>query len=52
MHDNLLRYYDLGCGRFTQQYPIGLAGGINLYLYALNALGLVDPWGLKCKLKK
>ncbi|HAV1870645.1 TPA: hypothetical protein JG951_001893 [Enterobacter hormaechei subsp. steigerwaltii] len=23
---------------------MGLAGGINLYLYAPNALGWVDPW--------
>ncbi|MDI6438719.1 RHS repeat-associated core domain-containing protein, partial [Enterobacter hormaechei] len=36
------------CGQFTQQDPIGLAGGINLYQYAPNALGWVDPWGLKC----
>ncbi|MDU6539897.1 RHS repeat-associated core domain-containing protein, partial [Mixta calida] len=33
-------------GRFTQQDPIGLAGGLNLYQYAPNALGWVDPWGL------
>jgi len=26
-----------------------LAGGINLYQYAPNALGWVDPWGLSCK---
>nr|WP_311842760.1 hypothetical protein [Enterobacter bugandensis] len=25
---------------------MGLAGGINLYHYAPNALGWVDPWGL------
>nr|WP_301282197.1 hypothetical protein [Pantoea stewartii] len=25
---------------------MGLAGGINLYQYAPNALGWVDPWGL------
>ncbi|MDI3447491.1 hypothetical protein QLG09_01545, partial [Enterobacter sp. V89_11] len=30
---------------FTQQDPIGLAGGINLYQYAPNALGWVDLWG-------
>jgi RHS repeat-associated protein len=46
LHDNLFRYYDPDCGRFTQQDPIGLAGGINLYQYAPNALGWVDPWGL------
>ncbi|MHC0027065.1 RHS repeat-associated core domain-containing protein, partial [Enterobacter vonholyi] len=47
LHYNLFRYYDPDCGRFTQQDPIGLAGGINLYQYAPNALGWVDPWGLK-----
>ncbi|WP_312467070.1 RHS repeat-associated core domain-containing protein, partial [Pseudescherichia sp.] len=30
----------------TQQDPIGLAGGLNLYQYAPNPLGWVDPWGL------
>ncbi|MDU4085588.1 MAG: RHS repeat-associated core domain-containing protein, partial [Enterobacter asburiae] len=50
LHYNLFRYYDPDCGRFTQQDPIGLAGGINLYQYAPNALGWVDPWGLsRCK---
>ena len=50
LHYNLFRYYDPDCGRFTQQDPIGLAGGINLYQYAPNALGWVDPWGLSpCK---
>jgi len=46
LHYNLFRYYDPDCGRFTQQDPIGLAGGINLYQYAPNALGWADPWGL------
>ena len=49
LHYNLFRYYDPDSGRFTQQDPIGLAGGINLYQYAPNALGWIDPWGLsKC----
>ena len=26
--------------------PIGLLGGINLYQYAPNPLGWIDPWGL------
>ena len=48
LHYNLFRYYDPDCGRFTQQDPIGLAGGLNLYQYAPNALGWVDPLGLNC----
>ncbi|WP_147194969.1 RHS repeat-associated core domain-containing protein [Pantoea sp. CCBC3-3-1] len=46
LHYNLFRYYDPDTGRFTQQDPIGLAGGLNLYQYAPNALGWVDPLGL------
>ena len=49
LHYNLFRYYDPDCGRFTQHDPIGLAGGINLYQFAPNALGWVDPWGLSCR---
>nr|GME07322.1 type IV secretion protein Rhs [Ipomoea batatas] len=51
LHYNLFRYYDPDSGRFTQHDPIGLAGGINLYQYAPNALGWVDPLGLSCKNK-
>jgi uncharacterized protein RhaS with RHS repeats len=47
LHYNLFRYYDPDIGRFTQHDPIGLAGGINLYQYAPNPLGWVDPWGWK-----
>ncbi|EOV9632639.1 RHS repeat-associated core domain-containing protein [Cronobacter dublinensis] len=46
LHYNLFRYYDPDCGRFTQHDPIGLAGGINLYQFAPNALVWVDPLGL------
>ncbi len=54
LHYNLFRYYDPDSGRFTQHDPIGLAGGINLYQYAPNALGWVDPLGLsrRCKTDK
>ncbi|EMH6116481.1 AHH domain-containing protein, partial [Proteus mirabilis] len=45
LHYNTFRYYAPDLGRFTQQDPIGLAGGINLYAYAPNALTWVDPWG-------
>ncbi|MEN3753044.1 RHS repeat-associated core domain-containing protein [Mangrovibacter sp. SLW1] len=49
LHYNLFRYYDPDSGRFTQQDPIGLAGGLNLYQYAPNAQGWVDPLGLSCR---
>lgn len=48
LYYNTFRYYDPAVGRFTTQDPIGLAGGNNLYRYAPNALGWVDPWGLEC----
>ncbi|KNC93133.1 hypothetical protein GM30_14135 [Trabulsiella odontotermitis] len=47
LHYNTYRYYDPECGRFTTQDPIGLAGGINLYQYAPNPLGWIDPLGLE-----
>ncbi|WP_286178678.1 RHS repeat-associated core domain-containing protein, partial [Escherichia sp. 93.0816] len=43
---NLHRYYDPDVGRFTQPDLIGLAGGLNLYSYAPNPLGWIDPLGL------
>ena len=46
LHYNFFRYYDAHCGRFTQQDPIGLAGGDNLYMFAPNAQKWVDSLGL------
>jgi RHS repeat-associated protein len=46
LHYNLFRYYEPEVGRFTTQDPVGLAGGLNLYQYAPNPLGWVDPLGL------
>jgi RHS repeat-associated protein len=41
------RYYDPSTGRFTQEDPIGLAGGINLYGFANgDPVTYSDPYGL------
>ena len=41
------RLYDPATGRFTQEDPIGLAGGINLYGYANgDPVSYSDPFGL------
>ena len=41
------RYYDPATGRFTQEDPIGLAGGLNLYGFADgDPVNFSDPFGL------
>jgi RHS repeat-associated protein len=41
------RYYDPTSGRFTQEDPIGLAGGLNLYGFANgDPINFSDPFGL------
>ena len=39
-------YYEPEAGRFVNQGPIGLLGGDNLYLFALNTSGWIDWLGL------
>ncbi|WP_319636747.1 RHS repeat-associated core domain-containing protein [Paraburkholderia caribensis] len=46
LHYNTFRYYDPHAGRFVSPDPIGLAGGLNLYRYAPNPIGWIDPLGL------
>lgn len=49
LHYNTFRYFLPESGRFSQPDPISLEGGINLYQYAPNPLGWIDPWGLTAK---
>ncbi|MDG2642811.1 RHS repeat-associated core domain-containing protein, partial [Vibrio parahaemolyticus] len=49
LHYNLARYYDPMLGRFIQQDPISIAGGINHYQYAVNPVQWIDPTGLLCE---
>jgi len=47
LYYNNARYYDPRIGRYISSDPIGLAGGLNTYLYArANPLRYVDPNGL------
>ncbi|NNA07159.1 RHS repeat protein, partial [Pseudomonas lundensis] len=46
LHYNRYRYYDPRVGRFVSKDPISYAGGLNLYAYAPNPVGWVDPLGL------
>lgn len=48
LYYNRYRYFDSCCGMFVSHDPIGLAGGINTYQYALNTIKWIDPLGLDC----
>ena len=46
LHYNRFRYYDSDVGMFISTDPIGLLGGSNVFQYAPNPVGWIDPWGL------
>ena len=47
LHYNGHRYYDPDTGRYLRTDPLGIDGGLNLYVYAMNSpLMFTDPDGL------
>ena len=46
LHYNRFRYFDPDMGMFTSRDPIGLNGGMNVFQYAPNPTGWIDPFGL------
>ena len=46
LHYNRFRYYDPDLGMFVSRDPIGLMGGSNVFQYAPNPTGWIDPLGL------
>ncbi len=49
LYYNLHRCFDPRIGAFISQDPLGIAAGVNLYAYAPNVWGWVDPLGLMKK---
>jgi RHS repeat-associated protein len=50
LHYRRNRFYDAEQGRFTQEDPIGMAGGINLYGFANgDPVTYSDPYGLSAQ---
>ncbi len=49
LQQNYFRDYDPAVGRYVESDPIGLAGGVNSYSYAIqNPVSGQDPLGLYC----
>ena len=51
LHYNRFRYFDPDLGMFTTRDPIGLLGGSNVFQYAPNPTGWIDPFGLSASSK-
>ena len=51
LHYNRFRYFDPDLGMFTTRDPIGLMGGTNVFQYAPNPTGWIDPFGLSASSK-
>jgi RHS repeat-associated protein len=52
-HYNYNRYYDHNSGRYLRRDPIGIAGGVNHFLYSFqNPIVIFDPFGLFCKIEE
>ncbi len=52
LRQNWFRDYDPSVGRYREVDPVGLDGGLNLYVYALaNPLFLIDPDGLRASIR-
>jgi len=48
LHYNRFRYYSPEAGQFVSADPIVFLGGTRLYRFGPNAIGWLDPLGLKC----
>lgn len=48
LHYNRFRYYSPELGRYLEEDPAGVGGGLNLYAYTTNPLTQVDTRGLGC----
>ena len=47
---NRSRYYETQIGQFVSQDMLRLAAGLNIYSFAPNIFGWIDPLGLNCRL--